>query len=176
MHRSGRRKPAQAHGSLAASRCSLPSRSRFSTASRTTTSNSPTSPAPGDVPRTSTPIVYYRHSPLPMAIAVPWRTALTMPNGEVSAGINYAETHARPLLSQQTLGGLHRRRPPGRASSIPPDRRRRHSDERSREFLPCAPGERWGAHVERRDRDVIDRSYSSWLSARRRQSARSLCY
>lgn len=41
------------------------------------------------------PVVYYRHSPLPMAIVVPSPAALTMPNGDISA-INYAEIQRPP--------------------------------------------------------------------------------
>jgi hypothetical protein len=44
------------------------------------------------------PVVYYRHSPLPMAIAVPWRAALTMPNGDVSAINYYVRRNPRPPI------------------------------------------------------------------------------
>lgn len=70
----------------------------------TTTSNSP-QPSPLSLsavrprrrPMHVNPVVYYRHSPLPMAIAVPWRAALTMPNGDVSA-INYVRRNPRPPI------------------------------------------------------------------------------
>jgi hypothetical protein len=76
----------------------------------TTTSNSP-QPSPLSLsavrprrrPMHVNPVVYYRHSPLPMAIAVPWRAALTMQNGDVSAINYYVRRNPRPPILPGSL-------------------------------------------------------------------------
>jgi hypothetical protein len=83
---------------------------RNSTIPWTTTSNSP-QPSPLSLsavrprrrPMHVNPVVYYRHSPLPMAIAVPWRAALTMQNGDVSAINYYVRRNPRPPILPGSL-------------------------------------------------------------------------
>ena len=111
------REGAGAHGSLAASRCSVTAE-WYRT--RTTPSNSPTPTSPRRRPMHVNPIFYCRHSPLPMAIAVPWSAAADHAKWR-DFGCKLCPRTAPSPSSQHLEAGCYR---------AVPDRRRRPSDRR----------------------------------------------